>query len=81
MSNYTVILETTEPFGPEVQVMHQEAEDAREAALRALHDWHTLDFEGTTRIEELEDGSVRVLTVLKGHNEAVLTRNPSQKLV
>jgi hypothetical protein len=39
-SPFTVVLGTTEPFGPKVQVVHEEARDAREADLRALHHWH-----------------------------------------
>ncbi len=33
----TVILETTGPLGPEIQVLHKEGEDAREAAVRTIH--------------------------------------------
>lgn len=80
-SAFTVVLETTEPFGPEIQVLHEEADEAREAALRALHQWHNEDYAPATRVEELEDGSVRVLAVLEGRNEAVLKRSPSQNLV
>jgi len=39
VNNFTVVLETNEPFGPETRVMHEEASDAEEAALRALHHW------------------------------------------
>jgi hypothetical protein len=77
---FTVVLETTEPFGPEIQVLHVNAEDPREAALRVLYHWHGEDFTPTTTIEELEDGSVRVLAVLEGHSDATLVRTPSQKL-
>lgn len=81
MSPYTVILETAEPFGPEVQVVHEKAEDAGSAALRALHHWHNAEFSPNVEIQELEDGSVRVLAVLEGHSEVALARNPSQELV
>ena len=77
---FTVVLETTEPFGPEVQIMHEEAHDAREAALRSLHHWHTLEYDPTTTIADLEDGSVRVMAVLDGHSTPVLTRTPAQQL-
>jgi hypothetical protein len=77
---FTIVLETTEPFGPEIQVLHEEGGSGREAALRALHHWHGEDFAPTTTIEELEDGSVRVLAVLEGHSDATLVRTPSQKL-
>lgn len=79
-SAFTVVLETTEPFGPEIQILHEEADEAREAALRALHQWHNEDYTPTTRIEELEDGSVRVLAVLEGHSVPALRRTPSQEL-
>jgi hypothetical protein len=79
-SPFTVVLEATEPFGPEVQVLHEEACEAREAALRALHHWHNQEFAPTTTVEELEDNSVRVLAVLEGRSEAVLTRGTSQEL-
>jgi hypothetical protein len=77
---FTVVLETTESFGPEVQVLQETAEDARTAASRALHDWHGREFVPTMNIEELEDNSVRVLAVLQGHTEALLARSPSGKL-
>lgn len=81
-SPFTVVLETTEPFGPEVRVMHEEAEDASDAALRALHHWHNdMDFQPNTEIEELEEESVTVLAVLYGHCEKALERSPSGALV
>ena len=81
-ASFTVILETNEPFGPETRVMYEEAEDAEEAALRALHHWHNdMDFDPTNTIEELEDGTARVLAVLEGHCEKALVRSPSQQLV
>jgi hypothetical protein len=79
---HTVILETNEPFGPEIRVMHEEAESAKEAALRALHHWHNdMEFDPTNTIEELEDRTARVLAVLKGHCEKALARSTSQQLV
>lgn len=78
---HTVVLETNEPFGPETRAMHVEAEDGKEAALRALHNWHNdMDFNPNNTIEELEDGTARVLAVLEGHSDVVLTRGPSAKL-
>jgi len=77
---FTVVLETTEPFGPEVQIMHEEATDGREAALRALHHWHTLEYTPTTTIADLEDDSARVMAVFEGHTTPVLTRTPAQQL-
>ena len=82
MSAFTVVLETTEPFGPEIRVMHEQAEDASEAALWALHHWHNdVDFQPNTEIAELEDESVTVLAVLHGHCEKALERSPSGTLV
>jgi hypothetical protein len=80
-SPFTVVLETTEPFGHEIQVMHEEAADGEEAALRAMHHWHNQEFDPNVEVEELEDGTARVLAVLHGRNETALVRNPSQKLV
>jgi hypothetical protein len=40
-----------------------------------------MEFDPNNTIEELEDGSVRILAVLEGHSDVALTRNPSQKLV
>jgi hypothetical protein len=65
MQSYTVVLETTEPFGPEVQVMHEEAEGPRTAALRALCHWQSAEFNPNVEVEEIEDGSVRILRFLK----------------
>jgi hypothetical protein len=82
LSPFTVVLETTEPFGPEVRTMHEDAADARQAALRALHHWHNdMDFNPNNTIEELEDGTARVLAVLEGHTGKELARNPSGQLV
>jgi hypothetical protein len=82
VNNFTVFLEANEPFGPETRVMHEEASDAEEAALRALHHWqNNMEFDPNNTIEELEDGSARILAVLEGHSDVALTRNPSQKLV
>ena len=80
-STFTVVLETREPFGPEIQVIHEEATDGEEAALRAMHDWHNRDFNPNVKVEELEDGTARVLAVLEGECETALVRNPSQQLV
>ena len=55
---FTVVVETTGPLGPEIQVLREEGEDAREAAVRTIHRWHDEDSVPTTTIEELEDGSV-----------------------
>lgn len=79
---FTVVLETNEPFGPETRIMHEKGADPEEAALRALHHWHNdMDFDPANRIENLEDGTARVLAVLKGHTEKKLVRNPSGQLV
>jgi hypothetical protein len=78
---FTVVLETTEPFGREIQVIQEEAADGEEAALRAMHHWHNREFDPNVEIEELEDGTAWVLAVLHGHNETALVRNPSQNLV
>lgn len=81
-SPFTVILETTEPFGPEVRIMHEEAEDVSEAALRALHHWHNnMEFQPDTEIEEHEDLTVTVLAGLHDHCETALERSPSGTLV
>lgn len=80
-SPFTVVLETTEPFGHEIQVMHEEATDGEEAALRSMHHWHNQEFDPNVEVEELEDGTTWVLAVLHGHNETALVRNPSHKLV
>lgn len=65
-TSFTIVLETKEPFGPETRIMHEEAEDAEEAALRALHRWHNdMDFDPTNQVGELEDGTARVLAVLE----------------
>jgi hypothetical protein len=82
LSPYTVVLETTEPFGPETRIMHEKGVGPEEAALRVLHHWHNdMDFDPGNRIKDLEDGSVRVLAVLQGHAEKKLVRNPSGRLV
>jgi len=78
---FTVVLETREPFGPEIQVLRIEAEDARNAAIQALCDWHSIDCDETTTVADLEDGSAHVLAVFATHVEAALTRNPAQQLV
>jgi hypothetical protein len=50
--------------------------------LYALHNWHNgMDFDSNNTIEELEDGTARVLAVLEGHSRVVLTRSPSDRLV
>ena len=78
---FSVVLETTEPFGPEVQVMHVTACAAEDAAAQALRTWHnTGEYAEVLTIPELEDGTVRVLAVLRGYAETVLTRTPSAKL-
>ena len=72
-SVFTVILETNEPFGSETRIIHEEAKNTEEAALRALHHWHNdLEFDPKNKVEELEDGSARVLAVLEGHSDAAL---------
>ncbi|MCS4044567.1 hypothetical protein GGQ00_003027 [Salinibacter ruber] len=81
MEAFTVVLETTEPFGPEVQAMQVKAENPNRAALRSLHHWHNREFNPRVDVADLEDGSARVLAVLKGHSEVALMRNPSQELV
>jgi hypothetical protein len=81
MKAYTILLETREPFGPEVQVIHEESQDPRSAAKQALHDWHGTPFNANTKIEKLEDDTVRVLAVLEGAANKALTRSTSGKLV
>jgi hypothetical protein len=78
---FTVVLEITGPFGPEIQVLREKGEDAREAARRALHRWHDEDYVPTTTVEELEDGSTHVLAVLEGESKALLTRKSSRGLI
>ena len=82
MSPFTAILETHEPFGSEVQPMRVEANDAREAASRALHNWQNgMDFCPITDvIDDLEDGTAVVLAVMDGHSAPLLRRTPSGSL-
>jgi hypothetical protein len=82
MSPFTAILETHEPFGSEVQPMRVEANDAREAASRALHNWQNgMDFCPITDvIEDLEDGAAAVPAVLDEHGAPLLRRTPSGSL-
>jgi len=69
---FTFILKTSEPFGPEILVLHDKGVDVREAALPALHHWHDEDYALTAKIEELEGKSLHVLVVLEGESDAVL---------
>jgi len=47
-----------------------------------LHHWHNdMDFNPNNTIEELEDGTARVLAVLEGHTGKELARNPSGQLM
>lgn len=78
---FTVVLETSGPFGLESRVFHEEADEAEEAARRALYRWHGDEYAPTTTVEEIEDDSVHVLAVLEGQSEAVLTRKASSGLV
>lgn len=77
---FTVVIETGEPFGPEVQVLRETAEGTSKAAARALRAWHNRDFEPSAEIMRLEDESARVLAVLRGHSETGLRRIPSGRL-
>lgn len=78
---FSIVLETTEPFGSEVQVMHVTAVTPEDAAAQALRDWHnTGAYAEALDVTELEDGTVRVLAVLHGYAETALTRTPSNRL-
>jgi len=78
---FSVVLETTEPFGPEVQIMHVTAAAPEDAAAQALRNWHnTGEYAQALNVTELEDGTVRVLAVLRGYAETALTRTPSAEL-
>ena len=62
--------------------MHKKGADPEEAALRALHHWNNdMEFDAANRIEDLEDGTARVLAVVKDHAEKRLIRTPSGQLM
>lgn len=61
--------------------MHEEAENAEEAALPAPHHWHNdMEFDPTNTIQELEDGTAQVLAA-EGTLRKALAQSPSQQLV
>lgn len=74
---YTVILEATGPLGPGVQVVHQEAAGASEAALRALQEWLGEPYDPDVELHELEMRAY-VLAVL--HGGQALRRVPPGRL-
>ena len=77
---YTVVLEANGPFGPGVQVLHQEAIDANEAAFSALHDWLGEPQDPDAKLHEIERRAY-VLAVLNGHVDHALRRMPPGELV
>lgn len=76
---YTIVLESNSSLGPGVEIVHEEAADASEAALRALHKWLGESYDPETELNDLEMRAY-VLAVLRDRAQQALRRVPPGRL-